>query len=139
MAGTLSPLSFPLSNRLKSPPCCTACTSTLGAKGTPKPFPHDQLMILYRNLNWFYINDNRSSSSSSSTTIDVIKFCSIFSENSTLFGQYPPSSAQTNASGIDPTPVGWFGSVGLDAPLKMGPGKAVDPSRRPAPVLPFFV
>ena len=34
--------------------------------------------------------------------IDIIKICSIFGEDTTLFGHYPPSSSQTNAPRIRP-------------------------------------
>ena len=57
--------------------------------------------------------------------IDIIKICSIFGEDTTLFGHYPPSSSQTNAPRIRPMYEDCVVSIFLAAPFDMGARKAV--------------
>lgn len=76
---------------------------------------------------------------SSSMMIDIIKICSIFGEDTTLFGHYPPSSARTSAPGIPPMSEDCIVVVGLAAPFQIGPRKAIDLPGSRTPGIPIFV
>ena len=75
---------------------------------------------------------------SSSMMIDIIKICSIFGEDTTLFGHYPPSSSQTNAPRIRPMYEDCVVSIFLAAPYDMAARKAVDLPGSLEPVLAIF-